>query len=154
MEQASVMEIVQDIDLAESGVPSLIMRDLAEFSSLAFLAGFHTQYAPVSSAESVVPTPSTRKQVTYVALSKKTMPTLVELYMRFKHHADVYEDGTLEAVLSVSGTPHRCGCRKCPSSWRRRTGFLSSSSMTVRHLPSLARIYHSGRPQRRVPCVS
>lgn len=98
--QASVIDIVQAIDLAESGVPSLIMRDLSEFSSLAFLAGCHTH------PETPAPT-STRKHVTYIGLSKKTMPTLVELYMRFKDHAEIYEDGTLEAVLSVSEPARR-----------------------------------------------
>lgn len=105
--QASVIDIVQAIDLAESGVPSLIMRDLAEFSSLAFLAGYHTHTTVASIPEaSATPGPptSTRRQITYIGLSKKTMPALVELYMRFKDHAEIYEDGTLEAVLSVSAS--------------------------------------------------
>jgi len=101
--QASVIDIVRAIDLAESGVPSLIMRDLAEFSSLAFLAGCHTHTTLVPAPETpVTPSPSsTRKHVTYIGLSKKTMPMLVELYMQFKDHAEIYEDGTLESVLSV-----------------------------------------------------
>lgn len=102
--QASVIDIVQTIDLAESGVPSLVMRDLAEFNSLAFLAGFHIPHLTLASA-SETPAPTfARKQVTYIALSKKTMPTLVELYMQFKDHVEIYEDGTLEAVLSVSAS--------------------------------------------------
>jgi len=40
--QASIINIVQAADLAESGVPSLIMRELTEFSLLAFLMGCHT----------------------------------------------------------------------------------------------------------------
>lgn len=100
MRQASVIDIVQAVDLGEAGVPSLVMRDLSEFSSLAFLAGF--QLAPVPGSPTTATPTSTRKQVTYIGLSKKTMPTLVELYMRFKDGADIYEDGTLEAILSVS----------------------------------------------------
>ncbi|KAF8435407.1 hypothetical protein L210DRAFT_3453035 [Boletus edulis BED1] len=105
--QASVIDIVQAIDLTEFGVPSLIMRDLAEFSSLAFLAGFHTPPTFGSAPGTpVTPVPtSTRKQVTYIGLSKKTMPTLVELHVRFKDHAEIYEDGTLEAILSAYGIP-------------------------------------------------
>lgn len=80
------------------------MRDLAEFSSLAFLAGFHPHPTLPSAPETPAPA-STRKQVTYIGLSKKTMPTLVELYMRFKDDAEIYEDGTLEAILSVSASP-------------------------------------------------
>ncbi|KAF9229940.1 hypothetical protein BU15DRAFT_84280 [Melanogaster broomeanus] len=56
--QASVMDAIQDVDLAGSGI-------------------------------------------TYVALSKKTVPSLVELYLRFKDRAEIYENGTLEAVYSV-----------------------------------------------------
>lgn len=161
--QASVIDIVQAVDLAESGVPSLIMRDLAEFSSLAFLAGFHTHPTLTSAPGSpITPMPtSTRKQITYIGLSKKTMPTLVELYMRFKDHVEIYEDGTLEAVLSVSPhlsspsgllslLPAICGS----SCIRRLTGSRSSSSMNVQRRPSLARTCRFGRRQRRVSCVS
>ncbi|KAI9456737.1 hypothetical protein HD554DRAFT_2177996 [Boletus coccyginus] len=44
-----------------------------------------------------------RKHVTYIGLSKQTMLTLVELYTRFKDHAEIYGDGMLEAVLSAYG---------------------------------------------------
>ncbi|KAF8129901.1 hypothetical protein EV363DRAFT_1399707 [Boletus edulis] len=124
--QASVIDIVQTIDLTEFGVPSLIMRDLAEFSSLAFLAGFHTPPTFGSAPGTpVTPVPtSTRKQVTYIGLSKKTMPTLVELHVRFKDHAEIYEDGTLEAILSAYGIPIKLKY-ECPApSKQRRQCFL------------------------------
>ncbi|KAF9233451.1 guanine nucleotide exchange factor in Golgi transport N-terminal-domain-containing protein [Melanogaster broomeanus] len=101
--QASVIDAIQDVDLAGSGVPSLVMRDLSEYCTLPFLAGFHTHAVQASAPGSpTTPVPgSTRKQITYVALSKKTMPSLVELYLRFKDRAEIYEDGTLEAVYSA-----------------------------------------------------
>ena len=103
--QASIIDIVQAIDLAESGIPSLIMRDLSEFSLLAFLAGCHAHPTLVSGPETPVLT-SMHKHVTYIRLSKKMMPMLVELYMQFKDHAKTYKDGTLEAVLLVSEPAH------------------------------------------------
>lgn len=161
--QASIIDIVQDIDLAESGMPSLIMRDLSEFSALAFLVGFHAHpiLAPAPGSPITPLLTSTRKHVTYIGLSKKTMPMLVELYMRFKDDAEIYEDGTLEAVLSVSGR-RSVGILLCVidlplmgcSSLYRLTGFRSSSSMNVLRRPSLARMCRCGRRRRRVFCVS
>jgi hypothetical protein len=95
-----VLDAIADINLTESGVPSLILRDLSEFSTLAFLAAFHVPIlSPTSPATPIVT--SSQKQVTYIALSKKVMPLIVELYMRFKDELEIYEDGTLEAVFSV-----------------------------------------------------
>ncbi|KAF9222197.1 hypothetical protein BS17DRAFT_195192 [Gyrodon lividus] len=105
--QASVIDAICDVDLSGSDVPSLVMRDLSEFSTLPFLAGFHTHPMQVSAPGSPV-TPvstSTRKHITYVGLSKKTMPSLVELYLQFKDRAEIYENGTLEAVFSAYAIP-------------------------------------------------
>lgn len=41
------------------------------------------------------------KRVTYIALSKKTIPMLLTLYSRFKLEQDIYSDGTLERVFAV-----------------------------------------------------
>ncbi|KIK97811.1 hypothetical protein PAXRUDRAFT_824529 [Paxillus rubicundulus Ve08.2h10] len=105
--QASVIDVIHDVDLSGSGVPSLVMRDLSEFSTLPFLAGFHTQPAQFSAPGSpVTPVPTlTRNHITYVGLSKKTMPSLVELYLQFKDRAEIYENGTLEAVFSAYAIP-------------------------------------------------
>lgn len=96
------METIEDVELTETG-PSLIMRDLSEYVTLPFLAAFHTSPTYVSAAESLAtPVPaSARRQVTYISLSKKAMPSLVEMFLRFRDYAEIYEDGTLEAVLSV-----------------------------------------------------
>ena len=91
------METVESIDLSVEGSSSLVMKDLSEYTTLAFLAAFDVQPQPNSH------TPQTpQKRVTYIALSKKVMPMLVDLFMRFRDSVEVYTDGTLEAVLSVS----------------------------------------------------
>ncbi|KAH7886558.1 hypothetical protein F5I97DRAFT_1868110 [Phlebopus sp. FC_14] len=105
--QASVVDAIGDVDLTAPGVASLVMRDLAEFSTLAFLAGFHIPVAQQSTPGSPL-TPvasSARKQITYIGLSKKTMPSLVGLYLRFRDCAEIYEDGTLEAIISAYTIP-------------------------------------------------
>lgn len=86
-----MLEIIQDFDLSAPGAPSLILRDLSEFSTLPFLAAFD-----------VTTSPTAKRRVTYIALSKKTMPQLVDLFLRFKAQIEIYENGTMEAILSVS----------------------------------------------------
>lgn len=89
------------IDLTSNGAPSLILRDLSEYSTLPFLAAFDV---PDPSGPPTASTQKSRaqKRVTYIALSKKTMPQLVDLFLRFKEHVDIYLDGTLEAIFAVS----------------------------------------------------
>ena len=82
------------IDLSIPGSPSLVIRDLSEYATLPFLAAFDVQGGPKSQ--------SPPKRITYIALSKKTMPMLVELFLRFKANVGIYLDGTVESILSVS----------------------------------------------------
>jgi len=96
--QDVVLNTVRDIDLTIPGSPSLVMRDLSQYITLAYLAAFDVQPDP---SYRMPQTP--QKRVTYIAVSKKTMPLLVDLFMRFKSNLDIYTDGTVESVLSVSG---------------------------------------------------
>ncbi|KAJ7123851.1 hypothetical protein C8R43DRAFT_1098976 [Mycena crocata] len=95
--QAIVIETIVDIDLTAAGCPSLVMRDLSEFATLPFLAAFDVPANPKTQ------TPG--KRITYIALAKKTMPMLVELFLRFKDRQEIYIDGTIEAVLSAYSIP-------------------------------------------------
>ncbi|KAK0441196.1 uncharacterized protein EV420DRAFT_1650111 [Desarmillaria tabescens] len=95
--QSVVMETISAIDLSITGSPSLIMRDLSEFATLAFLAAFDVQM----SSGSQIP----QKRITYIALSKRTMPMLVDLFTKYKDLVAIYVDGTLEAVLSAYSIP-------------------------------------------------
>jgi hypothetical protein len=92
-----VIETIETIDLTTPGSPSLIMRDLSEYATLAFLAAFEVQPPPGSK-----PSQTGHKRVTYIALSKKVMPLLADLFIKFKSSPVIYEDGTIEAILSVS----------------------------------------------------
>jgi hypothetical protein len=91
--QASVLETIADIDLSAAGCPSLVMRDLSEFATLPFLAAFDVPAIPK--------TQTPPKRITYIALAKKVMPMLVDLFLRFKEREEIFVDGTIEAVLSV-----------------------------------------------------
>lgn len=97
------MDAVTGIDLSLKGCPSLIMRDLSEYATLPFMAAFDVQSAPLSAAPDIsARNPVPQKRITYIGLVKKTMPMLVDLFLRFKESTDIYADGTLEAILSVS----------------------------------------------------
>lgn len=76
----------------------MVLRDLSEYSTLSFLAAFDAPDAAPSGKQS-----RTQKRVTYIALSKKTMPQLVDLFLRFKDDVSIYNDGTVESILSVRG---------------------------------------------------
>ena len=98
-----VLEAIDGIDLSGPGVPSLILRDLSEYSTLAFLAAFDAPDSTPQTSSGKQNRPPQRR-VTYIALSKKTMPQLVDLFLQFKDDDSVYNDGTVEAILSVSST--------------------------------------------------
>ncbi|KAG1868360.1 hypothetical protein DFJ58DRAFT_698074 [Suillus subalutaceus] len=138
--QVVVLDAIADIKLTGSGVPSLILRDLSEFSTLAFLAAFHVPIVSPASPGTPIAA-SSQKQVTYIALSKKVMPLIVELYMRFKDELEIYEDGTLEAIFSAYSIPiklkYECPAPskfgKDPPLWKTATtSFLRIVTESVR----------------------
>ncbi|KAG2037155.1 hypothetical protein BDR03DRAFT_1092081 [Suillus americanus] len=140
--QVVVLDAIADIKLTGSGVPSLVLRDLSEFSTLPFLAAFHVPILSPTSPGTPIAA-SSRKQVTYIALSKKVMPLIVELYMRFKDELEIYEDGTLEAIFSAYSIPiklkYECPAPskfgKDPPLWKTATtSFLRIVTETVRKM--------------------
>ncbi|TDL18222.1 hypothetical protein BD410DRAFT_900985 [Rickenella mellea] len=97
--QTAVMDAILTIDLSVPKSSSLVIRDLSEFATLPFIASFDVHDTD--------PNPNKRPQsrVTYIGLTKKVMPMLVELFLRFKDNVDLYVDETLEAILSAYSVP-------------------------------------------------
>ena len=62
--------------------PSLILSNLAEFASLAYMGNDSTK-------------------LTYVALSKYSMPKMAEIFGRHSDEENLYEDGTVESMIGV-----------------------------------------------------
>lgn len=94
-----MLQVLEDVQLTVPGAPSMLLSDVAEYSTLAFLAAFEFEEPPLPGQ-----TPDRKrplKKVSYIALSKKTMPMLVQLFMKFKQEKDIYVDGTLERVCAV-----------------------------------------------------
>jgi len=101
------MDTITDIDLdTVPGSPSLVLRDLSDYCILPFIAAFDIQPHPRNQQPQ---TP--QKRITYIALAKKTMPMLVDLFLKFRTNEDIYIDGTLESVLSVSCSERCLGVR-------------------------------------------
>ncbi|CAE7121297.1 unnamed protein product [Rhizoctonia solani] len=98
--QSVILDTVLDFDLNLPGLPSLVLTDLSEFATLAFLAAFDVPDANPSGDSRKPP-----RRVTYIALAKRVMPVVVEIYSRFKAIADIYEDGTLDHILSAYSIP-------------------------------------------------
>ncbi|KAG8741300.1 hypothetical protein FRC12_015712 [Ceratobasidium sp. 428] len=98
--QSVVMDAVLEFKLDFPGVPSLVLTDLSEFATLAFLAAFDVPDPNPGLGSGRPP-----RRVTYIALAKRVMPILVEIYGRFKSSPDIYQDGTLDSVLSAYSIP-------------------------------------------------
>jgi len=79
--------------------PSLILSDISSYATLPFLAAFDVPETQTS--VTTAPSRQPPKRVTYIALAKKTMPILVDLFMKYKDSPQIYSDGSVEAVLSV-----------------------------------------------------
>jgi hypothetical protein len=103
------MSVISTVSLVVPSSPSLVLSDLSSYATLPFLASFDVQdHSPQNNSASAVESKPPRrapKRVTYIALAKKTMPMLVDLYLKYKDSMEIYTDGTVEAVLSVC-LPH------------------------------------------------
>lgn len=113
--QEAVLEAVQTLDMNTPGVPPLVLADLAEYMTLAFLSppedgqNKNRGYIP----------PSQRKfsTVTYIALNKKCSTLVANL---FKAHAQVislYSEGVLERMIGAYGLPMKLKY-DCPPSYK------------------------------------
>lgn len=113
--QEAVLEAVQTLDMNTPGVPPLVLADLAEYMTLAFLSppedgqNKNRGYIP----------PSQRKfsTVTYIALNKKCSALVADL---FKAHAQVvslYSEGVFERIIGAYGLPMKLKY-DCPPSFK------------------------------------
>ena len=96
------MQAIEAIDLKAPGAPALVMRDLSEYVTLPFLAAFDVPELPAAASSQPARSRGPQKRVTYIGLSRKTMPQLVDLFLSFKEDSNIYNDGTVESLLSVS----------------------------------------------------
>ncbi|GJJ14425.1 hypothetical protein Clacol_008689 [Clathrus columnatus] len=104
--QSAFISIITSISFSIPASPSLLLSDISSYAALPFLAAFdvpppHSSVHQNGSAKSSQPL----KRVTYIGLSKKIMPMIVDWYLKFKDTADIYADGTVETILSAYSIP-------------------------------------------------
>ncbi|TFY71218.1 hypothetical protein EVG20_g1792 [Dentipellis fragilis] len=108
--QTVVVDTVNGIELQAPGVPSLVLKEISEYTHLCFSHSSTPDLSPPApfliststASGSRVPPPG---RVTYIALTKKCMPMLVDLFLQFKDRGEIYVNGTLEAVLWAYAIP-------------------------------------------------
>ncbi|KIM30394.1 hypothetical protein M408DRAFT_21910 [Serendipita vermifera MAFF 305830] len=100
--QNNILSVYDGIDMLVPGSPSLILADFSYFVTLPFVAAYELRQAPLSSQVEGRPV---IQKVTYIAICKRVMPVLAHLYTRFKASADIYADGTVDAILLAYAIP-------------------------------------------------
>ncbi|KAM0789810.1 hypothetical protein ACM66B_006661 [Microbotryomycetes sp. NB124-2] len=102
--QTVTLEAIAVVDLDVPGAASSVLSDLSEYMTLAFTSASETKLAAVAGpAYGVV----RGQQMTYIALSKETMPHVLWLFQRYKDDALVYEQGAVEKMLQAYSMPMR-----------------------------------------------
>lgn len=87
--QSDIFEVFDSVDLLVPGFSSILLKDLAGFVTLAFS---RTQPQDKKGKNRIL---------TYIAVSKRAIPQLSQLYLRFKGTPEIYADGSVEAVFTV-----------------------------------------------------
>jgi hypothetical protein len=98
--EAAVLDTINSVDLSVSGAASIVLRDLSEYATLPFIAAFsvsRASSADLPKSQEHKPT----KRVTYIALTKKVTPLLLDIFLQFRGTVDIYNDETVESILSV-----------------------------------------------------
>jgi hypothetical protein len=93
--QASILDIISILKLDIPGAASAVLSDLSEYSTLAFVAAFDAEPPRVNGRDVL------SQRVSYIALSKETMPLVLDLFQRFKDDESIYSGGAVERMFSV-----------------------------------------------------
>jgi hypothetical protein len=113
--QEAVLEAVQTLDMNTDGVPPLVLADLAEYMTLAFLSppedgqNKNRGYIP----------PSQRKfsTVTYIALNKRCSTLVADLFKAHVKVLSLYSEGVFERMIGAYGLPMKLKY-DCPPSYK------------------------------------
>ncbi|KAG1248561.1 hypothetical protein G6F68_013746 [Rhizopus microsporus] len=101
--QEAVLEAVQILDMNMPGVSPLVIADLAEYMTLAFLSAPEDK----QSKDRGYITPSQRKfsTVTYIALNKTCSQLVSKLFKQHAHVLALYTEGVFERIIGAYGLP-------------------------------------------------
>lgn len=108
--QDAVLNVIQNLDKSVPGIPPLVLRDLSEYMTLAFLG-------PQQEKSNTPPSQRRYTSVTYIALNKKSSKMAIDL---FKDHVDnlsLYSEGVFERIIGAFGLPMKLKY-DCPPSYK------------------------------------
>lgn len=95
--QAAVLDALDRLSHNIPEVAAAIVSDLAEYSTLPYLATFENQPTmPNSSRQLPV------QKITYIALSKAVMPKSLSLFLQHASTVEIFTSGAAEQLLRVS----------------------------------------------------
>ncbi|KAK4056370.1 Endocytosis and vacuole integrity protein [Microbotryomycetes sp. JL221] len=135
--QAVILEVVAVIDLELPGAASCVLSDLAQYMTMAFTSSFETRPEDIfGHGASVGNITSRPQQVSYVALSKETMPHVLWLFQRYKDDVLIYQQGAVEKVLEAYAIPMRLKY-DCPSPSKYSTAEALWKTATINFLKAV-----------------
>ncbi|KAG0164957.1 hypothetical protein DFQ30_009163 [Apophysomyces sp. BC1015] len=141
--QEAVLEVIQILDMSCPGVPPLVLMDLSEYMTLAFLS----PQDEGQKSKGYIP-PSQRKfsTVTYIALNKKCSKMVSELFTTHVNNLALYTEGVFERIIGSYGLPmklkydcppsHKHGDDKTPLWKAATTGLLEVLQIGLKTLQS------------------
>ena len=120
--QEAVLNVIQSLDMNKPGIPPLVLRDLSEYMTLAFLNPQGLQqrqhYQQIADDKSKL-SPQQRRYstVTYIALNKKTSQMVVEMFQKHIDNVSLYSEGVFERIIGAFGIPMKLKY-DCPPSYK------------------------------------
>lgn len=130
--QEATLDVIQELDMQNPGVPPLVLRDLAEYMTLAFLS-------PTVQDDKKPPSQRRFSSVTYIAINKRCSQLVADLFK--KHHANLalYSEGVFERILGAYGLPMKLKY-DCPPSHKHGDDKTPLWKLATTHLLEVLRL--------------
>lgn len=108
--QDAVLNVIQNLNKSVPGIPPLVLRDLSEYMTLAFLG-------PQQEKSNTPPSQRRYTSVTYIALNKKSSKMAIDLFKEHVDNLSLYSEGVFERLIGAFGLPMKLKY-DCPPSYK------------------------------------
>ncbi|KAI9495186.1 hypothetical protein BDB00DRAFT_256465 [Zychaea mexicana] len=120
--QEAALNVIQVLDMDKPGIPPLVLRDLSEYMTLAFLGPQDDNSNIFSSNKNKSNTTMSPQQrrystVTYIALNKHTSKMVVDMFHTHVDNLSLYSKGVFERIIGAFGLPMKLKY-DCPPSYK------------------------------------
>ncbi|EJU01163.1 hypothetical protein DACRYDRAFT_22928 [Dacryopinax primogenitus] len=105
--QAAVLRVIEVLDESVGDTVSLVLKELAYYTRLAFLPFTDGLKSPVTAIppNSAISNTTAAKKATYIAVAKATMPLLVDRFSSNWTNVQLYNDGAVEDIIAADALP-------------------------------------------------